>query len=159
VAAGARFADVGMPEVADDDPPPIPRLETFRRGGRLWVATAGPGPGEQPVGYAMARVVDRCGHLEQLSVVREHGGRGLGRRLVDHVAGWAVARGLPALTLSTFRDVPWNGPWYEHLGFVVVPDTELGPGLRATRRRERHAGLDVSRRQFLRRPTALAPAA
>jgi hypothetical protein len=107
----------------------------------------------RPVGYAMARVIDGGGHLDQLSVVPEHGGRGLGRRLIDHVDGWAADRGLPALTLSTFRDVPWNGPWYRRLGFAVVPEGELGPGLRAVRRRERRLGLDLSRRQFMRRPT------
>jgi GNAT superfamily N-acetyltransferase len=150
VAAGARFAEVGMPDVADDAPPPRSHLDRYRRDGRLWVITDGD---DRPVGYATARVVDGAGHLDQLSVLPGHQRRGLGRQLVDHVDRWAAALGLPALTLSTFRHVPWNGPWYERLGFTVVPEEQLGPGLRATRRRERRAGLDVSRRQFMRRPT------
>ncbi len=43
-------------------------------------------------------------------------GVGLGSSLVDHLDGWAAARGLAALTLTTYRDVPWNGPYYERLG-------------------------------------------
>ena len=30
--------------------------------------------------------------------------------------------GLPCLTLTTFRDVPWNAPWYSRLGFEPAPD-------------------------------------
>jgi GNAT superfamily N-acetyltransferase len=149
VAAGLRFLDVGLPDVATAEPAPVSHLETFRAAGRAWVVTD---DGDQPVGYALARVVDRAGHLEQLSVLPSHGGRGLGRLLIDHVAGWAAGRGLAALTLSTFRDVPWNGPYYERCGFTVLAEEGLGPGLRAARRRERRAGLDVSRRQFMRRP-------
>ena len=150
VEAGARFAEVGLPEVAGDEPPPASHLERFRRRGRLWVVTDGD---DRPVGYAMARVLDRAGHLEQVSVLPEHQRKGLGRRLIDHVDDWAAGHDLGALTLSTFRDVPWNGPYYERLGFTAVPEDELGPGLRAARRRERRLGLDVSRRHIMRRPT------
>ena len=31
-------------------------------------------------------------------------------------------RGYPGLTLATYRDVPWNGPFYASEGFV-----EIGP--------------------------------
>ena len=33
---------------------------------------------------------------------------------------WSAARGLPSVTLGTFRDVGWNGPFYEKLGFEAV---------------------------------------
>jgi ribosomal protein S18 acetylase RimI-like enzyme len=36
--------------------------------------------------------------------------RGVGRALIDHLADHARATGAPALTLTTFADVPWNGP-------------------------------------------------
>jgi hypothetical protein len=51
--------------------------------------------------------------------------------LLDHVAGWAAGRGLPALTLITFRGVPWNAPYYERLGFRELAPAELTPGLAA----------------------------
>jgi hypothetical protein len=51
--------------------------------------------------------------------------------LLDHVAGWAARRGLPALTLITFRGVPWNAPYYERLGFREMAPAELTPGLAA----------------------------
>ena len=33
--------------------------------------------------------------------------------------GIAMAEARPTLTLTTFRDVPWNAPYYERMGFVV----------------------------------------
>ena len=41
------------------------------------------------------------------------GRRGVGHALVDEVLAWSAARGLPSVTLITFRDVPWNGPTRE----------------------------------------------
>ena len=34
-------------------------------------------------------------------------------------------------TLTTFRDVPWNAPYYTRLGFVALDPAEHGPELRA----------------------------
>ena len=74
-------------------------------------------------------VLDGEGHLDELAVVPAHGRRGVGRALVDEVLAWTAARGLPSVTLITFRDVPWNGPYYEKLGFEAV--TALTPELQA----------------------------
>ncbi len=46
------------------------------------------------------------------------------------------------MTLTTYRDVPWNAPYYARLGFEVVADEDLGPGLRAVRELEVERGLD-----------------
>lgn len=46
------------------------------------------------------------------------------------LAMYAVADdGLAALTLTTFADVPRNGPYYERLDFRHLCETELTPGL------------------------------
>jgi hypothetical protein len=42
--------------------------------------------------------------------------------------------------LTTFRDVPWNGPYYAALGFTAVDDRS--PGLMAIREHERAIGDD-----------------
>jgi hypothetical protein len=54
--------------------------------------------------------------------------------------------GHPAVTLTTYADVRWNQPLYEHLGFRVLNDDEIGPELRAIRATEHARGLDVSPR-------------
>jgi hypothetical protein len=70
---------------------------------------------------------------------------------VEVVLTWSQAAGHPAVTLTTYRDVPWNGPWYRRRGFVDLADADLGPGLRAILERERAAGLEPPARIAMRR--------
>jgi hypothetical protein len=71
--------------------------------------------------------------------------------LLDEAADRARAGGLPALTLTTFADVPWNGPYYERCGFRVLAGDEITPGLRAIREHENALGLDRWPRVCMRR--------
>jgi N-acetylglutamate synthase-like GNAT family acetyltransferase len=103
------------------------------------------------VGYALALVVDGLGHLEQLSVRPSAGREGRGQALVAEVVAWAHGWGAPAVTLSTFREVPWNAPYYARSGFRAMAEDELTPGLRELRAVEVAAGLDVAARIFMRR--------
>lgn len=57
---------------------------------------------------------------------------------------------LLALTLTTFAHVPWNRPLYEHLGFQVLANEEVGPGLRAVMNTEAAHGLDPTTRVAMR---------
>jgi GNAT superfamily N-acetyltransferase len=141
--AGERFRDVGLPEVADDEPPSLDVLTRYTEQERCWVAVDDAGA---PIGYVLVDVVDGNAHLEQVSVHPDHQGSGVGRTLMEWVFQWATDAGMPAVTLTTFHDVPWNAPLYRHLGFRVLRDDELGPGLRAIRERETGHGLDPARR-------------
>ena len=114
---------------------------------RSWVALA---EGDTPIGYVLVDHVDGCAHIEQISVLPDRQGAGVGRALIDHVRAWAVASGTRAITLTTFRDVPWNAPLYEHLGFRVLDEREIGPELRAVRDTETAHGLDPARRVCMR---------
>jgi hypothetical protein len=57
---------------------------------------------------------------------------------------------LSAITLTTFKDVPWNAPLYRHLGFRTLRDDEIGPELRALRDEETAHGLDAAKRVCMR---------
>jgi GNAT superfamily N-acetyltransferase len=81
--------------------------------------------GDPPVGLcrmdALAANDGASGaHLEQLSVHPDHAGRGIGRALLEAGCDWAAAAGYAEITLATYRDVPWNGPFYASEGFVEV---------------------------------------
>jgi GNAT superfamily N-acetyltransferase len=147
-AAGRPFRDVGMAEIADDEPPSVATLDAYRRAGRAWAAVD---DADLPVGYLLADPVDGCLHVEQVSVHPDHAGHGIGRVLIAHLADAATAQGVPALTLTTFADVPWNAPYYARLGFRPLADAELTPGLRAIRAREAAYGLDRWPRVAMRR--------
>jgi GNAT superfamily N-acetyltransferase len=94
-----------------------------------------------------------CLHVEQVSVDPGSARRGLGRALLGHAADQAPAAGLPALTLTTFADVPWNAPYYTRCGFRVLHDADITPGLRAIRHHEATLGLDRWPRVCMRRDT------
>jgi len=98
-------------------------------------------------------VVDGCAHVEQVSVAPSHAHRRLGAALIDHLA--AVA-GTP-LTLTTFRDVPWNAPYYERLGFTVVEPADQGPELASLVGREAEAIPGDAPRVAMRREIPVTP--
>ncbi len=116
--------------------------------GRLWVAAD---ENDELVGFAAAIVLDGNAHLHEASVDPVHGKQGIGRRLVKAVCEWAASQGFGRVTLSTFRDVPWNAPFYHKLGFNELPETEHGPQMKKLRDEERESGLDISRRLIMYR--------
>jgi GNAT superfamily N-acetyltransferase len=148
-AAGERFRTI--PElafVAGHDPSFPPEvLDPAFAEGRVWAAE----DKEEVVGYALAVDLDGQPHLEQISVLPEWSGRGVGRALIGAVAAWAAERA-SSVTLATYRDVPWNAPLYAHLGWVVIPDDEVraDPRLLAVRAEEAGHGLDPDARVFMR---------
>ncbi|MCX2924521.1 GNAT family N-acetyltransferase [Streptomyces sp. NEAU-W12] len=148
-AAGAPFRTLGMPEIADDEPPAPAALDHYRRAGRCWVAAD---ERDRPAAYLIAEPVDDALHVEQVSVHPRAARRGVGRSLIAHAAGQARAQDLPALTLTTFADVPWNAPYYARLGFRTLAEADLPPGLRRIRAEEGARGLDRWPRVCMRAP-------
>jgi GNAT superfamily N-acetyltransferase len=146
VRAGERFRSVGMDDVADDEPYDDAFYLDALTGGRLWVAELD----AEVVGYAVAQDLDGQPHLAQISAGPEAGGRGIGRALVHAVGAWARSVGGTSLTLSTFRAVPWNAPYYAGLGFEPVEDATADPRFRAVRDHEAAEGLDIEARLIMR---------
>ena len=136
-ASGQAFADVGMPEIADDPEPTAEVIAGYVAAGRAFVTVD---DDDRPVAYAVVDRLDGNVHIEQVSVDPAAARRGIGARLIDHIGDWAAARGAPALTLTTFRDVPWNAPYYARLGFRVLAEDDIGPALTAVRTHESRLG-------------------
>ncbi|GLW34528.1 GNAT family N-acetyltransferase [Actinoplanes regularis] len=147
-AAGQPFREIGMPEIAEDEPPSLEVLAGYQRVGRAWVALD---PSGGLVGYLIAEPVDGNLHIEQVSVDPRWARRRIGRRLIEHLAEHARAAGVPALTLTTFADVPWNAPYYRRCGFAVLDDEALTPGLRSICEEEAVRGLTRWPRVCMRR--------
>ncbi len=66
------------------------------------------------------------------------------------VCDGARARGIATVTLCTFRDIPWNAPFYQRLGFRILDEDELTPGLAARVREEELGGLARELRAAMR---------
>src|SRR5260370_26839212 len=109
--ADRRFARAGLLHMLNRPPATIASLDQGRGRGLLWVAVS---PFGQPIGFALMKL--RGGTTET-----------------------ARALGFDALYLSTYRDVPWNAPFYERRGFREVPRATFARPLRP-RARERACG-------------------
>lgn len=145
--AASRFAGLGLMDHLLDDAMPLDQLAAHHAAGRVWVVLAD----DRPVGFAVADVVGGTMHLQELDVLPSFGRQGFGRRLVDHVCRSAETHGHPSVTLSTFRDVPWNAPLYARLGFRILEPSEIGPDLLRVRQQERAAGIPIEARVLMRR--------
>lgn len=153
-AAALRFASYGLAEVLSGLSTPREALTGGIDTGGLLVAEH---EVDGVVGWALALELDGHGHLEEVDVLVEHGKHGLGRALVDAVIAWSRVRGYTTLTLSAQLHIPWNAPFYAHMGFRVVPAAELSPALAALLRYEASYGLPMENRVIME--LALSPLA
>jgi len=142
-----QFRAIGYDDAANDPPDSIEVLNSYAEAGRSWVAVS---QEEEVIGYILLDVIDRAAHIEQVTVHPDHQGRGVGKALIERAKEWARDRQLPAVTLTTFSEVPWNKPLYEHLGFRVLGDDEVGPELRAVQEHEANAGFGPEGRVAMR---------
>ncbi|HAS1042269.1 TPA: GNAT family N-acetyltransferase [Enterobacter cloacae] len=146
-AAGERFRD--YPELAwlaEGDIISAEQHLGYAERGLSWLALAN----ELPVGFILAETHVSSLFIVELSVHLDWQGKGIGRRLIACVADQARKRGLASLTLTTFRDVPWNAPFYARLGFEMI--TTLTPELREKREEETAHGLAYDARCAMRLP-------
>jgi GNAT superfamily N-acetyltransferase len=116
--AAELFRPYGFPEMADSPIPDVAFFENYIAGQTVWVALDREGA---PAGFAVAGALDDWFHLKELSVDPDHGRKGLGAALVSVALAEGKARGFDRMSLTTFRDVPFNRPFYEKLGFAVLP--------------------------------------
>ncbi|MBP6879037.1 MAG: GNAT family N-acetyltransferase [Phenylobacterium sp.] len=143
--SATRFLGTDRAWLAEDEPTDAGTLAERIGAGRLLVAA----DGEVPVAFVMFRPLEGCAYVEQIDVAPSHARRGIGADLLEAVAALARARGWPAMTLSTFKDVPFNAPYYARLGFELVE--RLTPGLAKIRAEHEARGLDETARVFMQR--------
>ncbi len=122
-------------------------FEEAQTAGRLWVALLD----DTPVGFAYVEMLsDGLPHLQELDVDPRHGRVGIGTALVRTVCAWAENAGYSSITLTTFRHLPWNMPFYARLGFEEVPSTLWSPELLAIVQDETARGLEPETRAVMR---------
>ncbi|MCX5203327.1 GNAT family N-acetyltransferase [Streptomyces sp. NBC_00237] len=148
-AAGEPFRELGMTEVADDEPPPLDLLAAYQLQGHAWVFTD---PADLPAAYLIWQEVDGAAHIDQVSVHPRLARRGAGRALIERLDRES---GYGALTLTTFAQVPWNAPYYARLGFRTLDGGELTLGLREIVAEEASMGLDRWPRVCMRREASV----
>jgi len=147
-AASTLFVPTGLlDEDALEDHVPADVFELEMPAGNVFVAR---NQHKWPVGFALTRLRGNGLYLDQVSVHPDHGKLGIGRALVIRVLTEAEIRKLPHVSLSTFRTIPWNGPFYGSMGFREIPGDKLDPYMREIEDAQRPF-MDVTKRCFMRR--------
>ena len=148
LAAASLFAGWEISGGDLSDSTPREEFEAGMEQGLLWLARGADG---EPVGFALVELLESGPHLEEIDVHPDHGQRGVGRALVEAVCSWARSAGHASVTLTTFRDIPWNAPFYARAGFRMLEIPDLPAGLRERVEEETERGLDPAGRVVMRR--------
>ena len=146
--AASLFRGWNVPESVIEEVTPLDEFQAAQAAGLLWVALS---PQHRPIGFALVKQKVNLLHLEELDVHPLHGRRGIGRALVEAVCVWARDQGYAAITLTTYRDIPWNAPFYAGLGFTALEAEELTPELQECVEAEAARGLTSAYRVVMRK--------
>lgn len=147
--AANAFSSEDLPPALAAQTTSIAALRLGLASRRLLVARSA---GGRVMGFVLLEQAGADAVLAEVDVDPSEGRRGVGRLLVEAACERAASLGHRRIVLSTFREVPWNAPFYRRLGFVELPETETTDALRSLREDERDAGFDLARRLLMARP-------
>ena len=142
-SAAGLFREANLAWLAEAETLPPAALAGFCQDGTLWVAAT---DNDEPVGFLAAHALDAAFFIAEVSVTISHQKRGIGARLISSAMDHARAAGFNIVTLTTYRDLVWNAPFYTRLGFSEITAEDAGPGHSRKLREEAEAGHDPSRR-------------
>ncbi len=136
--AAALFKEYDLPECVIAGTSTAKEFKEAQEAGHLLAAVL---PNEQVIGFALMEIIDMGVHLAEVDVLPSYGRKGVGASLVKSVCSWAEKNGFKCVTLTTFKDVPWNAPFYRKLGFRVMNPDEYPPDIIFRVKKEHEQGL------------------
>ncbi|PHM46146.1 acetyltransferase [Xenorhabdus mauleonii] len=117
--------------------------------GNSWVAL---NESSQPVGFILASSLDDGLHIMELSVHQSWQKKGIGKALIEKGIQVAKQRHLAAVTLTTFRNVDWNAPYYQRLGFNILEPQQITEALQQILQNEIDYGFTQEQRCAMKFP-------
>ena len=145
-AAQAFLAIKGLQWIADDAVMAAAMHQIYIDESTVWIALSG----SRPIGFVTTAVEDDALHILELAVEAGLQGQGIGQRLLETAKAHAIEQGLAAMTLTTFRDLPFNEHFYRRLGYQTLQQAELPERLAAILKSEIESGLPGDRRCAMR---------
>ncbi|TGQ50488.1 N-acetyltransferase [Mesorhizobium sp. M1C.F.Ca.ET.193.01.1.1] len=147
-SAGLAFRAIpDLAWLADGDNVSAERHHELIAKGACWVAAD---EQDQPIGFLSAGVEGGALHIWELDVRLDRQGSGIGRALIERAIEDAKRRGLSTVTLTTFRDVAWNAPFYRKFGFRILEGAEVDGRLSGLLSGEAEHGMPLDRRCAMR---------
>ncbi|KKA20969.1 GNAT family acetyltransferase [Rasamsonia emersonii CBS 393.64] len=144
-SAAALFRTVNLGWIADMPPMEPSLLHRMISRNRVWVAVTS----DVPVAFSAAEPKDGLFYIAELSVHREWQRKGIATKLIAEMERQARQEGFSHLSLTTYRDIEWNGKFYAKLGFVEVEPAAAGVQHVKELEDEREKGHDITRRIWL----------
>jgi len=141
-AADLFTHDPGLEDFDPGDTWTPEEMRRFIRKGHCLVAHVG----EVMAGFLVAEPFRRELHIWEMDVHPRFQRRGIGAGLVRAAQIDARNTGFRALTLTTFRDLAWNAPFYARLGFEEVTALDAHLRLSGELANEADDGLPMDRR-------------
>jgi ribosomal protein S18 acetylase RimI-like enzyme len=147
-SAAELFRTVNLGFLADGPSLDPAVLSAMAKSNHLWIAV---NDWDQPIGFLGGESLDGNFHLVEVSVAQEFQGRGVGKALMMSMVEQVQREGYKSITLTTYRDVPWNGRWYARMGFVEVLAQAMGRRYLDILVQEGKLGLDRESRCVMRK--------
>ncbi len=144
-SAGSAFLSVpGLEWIANSDDVLSAEAQLQRiKQGLVWVAETAD---QEQVGFLTAEQFDQEYHIWELSVHQEHQKRGIGRALLNALTDQARCETITAITLTTFRDLPFNEQFYRNMGYRTLEESQQSGRLQSVLAAEKASGLPIERR-------------
>ncbi|MBP7817715.1 MAG: GNAT family N-acetyltransferase [Phenylobacterium sp.] len=135
-SAGQAFRGTDQDWIADDIVIEADAYPPLVAAGGVWVSEADDGT---VTGFVATEPLDDALHILEMAVHQDHQRQGIGARLMAAALDHGKRASYPAATLTTFRTIPWNAPFYARLGFLILD--EPSPALQAILAEEAARGL------------------
>ncbi|TVY16475.1 Acetyltransferase [Lachnellula arida] len=142
-SAAQIFRTVNLGFLADGPTLDPAVLSGMAKSNHLWIAV---NDWDQPIGFLGGENFEGNFHLVEVSVAQDFQGRGVGKALMSNMMEQVRREGYKTITLTTYRDVPWNGYWYAKMGFVEVYAQAMGRKYLDIMVQEGKQGLDQASR-------------
>ncbi|WP_340621149.1 GNAT family N-acetyltransferase [Xenorhabdus siamensis] len=104
-----------------------------------------------PIGFILVKPLDDGLHIFELSVHGDWQRKGIGKALIETVIQVAKQRKLQSVTLTTFRHVSWNAPFYQRLGFSILEPQQMSEALKQILQDEIKYGFSAVQRCAMKR--------
>jgi GNAT superfamily N-acetyltransferase len=138
-SAGEAFRAIDfLAWLADGEDHPESTHLAHVEAGTSWVAVD---DADIPIGFLIGDWAGDIFHIVEISVRLDWQRSGSGSALLSCVIAWAREQGLRGVTLTTFRDVAWNAPFYRRFSFHEIEWQELERHVAGALGREAAIGL------------------
>jgi GNAT superfamily N-acetyltransferase len=147
-SAAEIFRTVNLGFLADGETVDPAALKAMAQANHLWVAV---NRFDQPIGFVGGEYLGGNFHIVEISVAQEFQGKGVGKALMAAMVDHIRLEGYKSATLTTYKSLPWNGPWYSRLGFFEVSAHDMGRDYVELQASEAQHGLDMRSRCVMRK--------